>query len=526
MGGGYADEAEVLREVLNVNLRAFGVGEGATLSTLQLIDPDAQIFTNVSELLDVFSGGIVGGGGAEPNGFDQLGAFGYSQEVVGGAPLGWRWILDTNSDGVVNPADGDIFTIQPLLPGVFDVPPAIPVAGDYDVYLTTPFRPDPERSTGGGQGEPGPAPGPPTSNGDEIGLYNHGRWAFDTNRNFVIDNGDTILESSLLGHPVVGDFDGDGIDDLGVFNDNIWYFDLAFDGLAQFDASGSDIDDTLVWGFPGVLDRPVAADMDQDGIDDIGLFVPRNSGQLPRPEAEWYFLVSNDPTLDERGFAARREFGQINTLDHAFTPVPFGDDLYADFGDELALPIVGNFDPPVTGDGSPDPTPEIEESLTPLADFNHDGRPDGNDFLLWQANWGSTSATFEQGDADRDGDVDGTDFLLWQANFGAYSEEIRATTGSGASVAAGPQSRLVAGRAADSKLDSSSLSSPRQAAADAAFDALADEGSQRSRTGVGQRRQVVAREFHRAEESMLKTPQMRFAVAIDRVLAESDSQRR
>ena len=33
-----------------------------------------------------------------------------------------------------------------------------------------------------------------------------------------------------------------------------------------------------------------------------------------------------------------------------FTPVPFGPDRYAKFGDEYALPVVGNFDPPVTGE--------------------------------------------------------------------------------------------------------------------------------------------------------------------------------
>ena len=35
--------------------------------------------------------------------------------------------------------------------------------------------------------------------------------------------------------------------------------------------------------------------------------------------------------------------GQVNTLDHPFTPlgVPGGHDLYADFGNYYALPIVG-----------------------------------------------------------------------------------------------------------------------------------------------------------------------------------------
>ena len=31
-----------------------------------------------------------------------------------------------------------------------------------------------------------------------------------------------------------------------------------------------------------------------------------------------------------------------------FTPTPFGNDLYAQFGDEFGLPVPGNFDPPLT----------------------------------------------------------------------------------------------------------------------------------------------------------------------------------
>src|SRR5690606_112794 len=154
---------------------------------------------------------------------------------------------------------------------------------------------------------------------------------------------------------------GDGLDDLAVFNNNQWFFDLANDGLGTTntgafgaDFVGTDRDQTLIWGFPGVLDRPVAAAMDQDGIDDTGLWVPRTSAQTPRPESEWYFLLSDD--FVARGGA--RVPGTIVTLDHAFTPVPFGNDIYAEFGDEKALPIVGNFDPPVTdGPSNPGTTP-------------------------------------------------------------------------------------------------------------------------------------------------------------------------
>ena len=57
--------------------------------------------------------------------------------------------------------------------------------------------------------------------------------------------------------------------------------------------------------------------------------------------------------------------------------------------------------------------------LPPIsADFNDDGDVDGDDFLLWQIGFPtSTGASHMFGDADYDGDVDGEDFLVWQNNF-------------------------------------------------------------------------------------------------------------
>ena len=53
------------------------------------------------------------------------------------------------------------------------------------------------------------------------------------------------------------------------------------------------------------------------------------------------------------------------------------------------------------------------------SDFNGDGVVDGEDFLAWQGNFGTTSgASRADGDADGDGDVDGQDFLVWQSQFG------------------------------------------------------------------------------------------------------------
>jgi hypothetical protein len=82
--------------------------------------------------------------------------------------------------------------------------------------------------------------------------------------------------------------------------------------------------------------------LDQDGIDDIGLWVPDAAAVNPEGSGEWYFLVSDD--RDE----TKRIDGTVVTLKHPFTPVPFGADLHFTFGNEFAVPLVGNFDPPPT----------------------------------------------------------------------------------------------------------------------------------------------------------------------------------
>ena len=103
-------------------------------------------------------------------------------------------------------------------------------------------------------------------------------------------------------------------------------------------------DATITWGFPGVLDKPVAADMDGDGITDIGLWVPRTDATNPFGVAQWYFLISNDFTVvNGATVPAAHTAGSIAKINHAFSPSPLGHDIYAEFGDERSLPIVGNF---------------------------------------------------------------------------------------------------------------------------------------------------------------------------------------
>ena len=376
--GAHADEAAALR-AQNVNLRAFGVGPAVPLAELQIIDPNAATFANTNELLNVFGGAAGGAVGGVASGFDTLAAYGWSQELNE-----HRWLVDQNHDGVVSLGLGEIRNTQAILPN-FEVKGALPVAGNFDGNL---------------------------SNGDEIGLYNAGQWAFDTNRNFTIDAGDTFVTNNLFGHPIIGDFDGDGADDAGVFNNNLFTFDFANNGFGSSDQQ-------IVWGYPGVLDRPVAADFDQDGIDDIGLWVPRNSSATPRNQAEWYIKISGGDAPVP---------GTAVALNHPFTPVPFGNDKYVEFGDDLALPIVGNFDPPVASGGTPvapvvsQPQPtgsistaSISSSVVMDGDLDANGRIDMADLALWRSSFSTNMAI---ADANGDGSANSLDYLFIRERMG------------------------------------------------------------------------------------------------------------
>ena len=103
------------------------------------------------------------------------------------------------------------------------------------------------------------------------------------------------------------------------------------------------------------------------------------------------------------------QLGTVNTLNHPFEPVPFGFDLYAEFGNERALPLVGNFDPPVTPDATTATT----------GDFDSDGDTDGADLLAWQRGLGRTGAPLSAGDANGDGVVGAGDLSMWKSGFAA-----------------------------------------------------------------------------------------------------------
>ncbi len=240
-----------------------------------------------------FAGNFAMAGAAKASGFDKLGVYGKFGNT-------YSFLIDTNDDGV-----GDYASVMPAQYQVN----GIPVAGNFNAAHP----------------------------GDEIGLFDGKFWYLDTNGNNQIDVGEQI-PSDFNGLPIVGDFDGNGTDDLATYaNDtNTFYFDMNRDGRKD---SIWEVRDSVrrFAGLSGFTNRPVAGDLNLDGIDDIGLWVKGRGGQLPVDAGEYFFWVSD-----------RRASNPASVFD-PYSPAPLGNDLFAQFGNENALPIFGNFDPPVMG---------------------------------------------------------------------------------------------------------------------------------------------------------------------------------
>jgi hypothetical protein len=106
---------------------------------------------------------------------------------------------------------------------------------------------------------------------DQIGVFRDGTWILDTNHNHVFGPGDTVYTFGQPGDvPIVGDWNGDGHDHIGVFRtapDGITgQFILDTDGNGVIDSR----DTTFYFGLAG--DRIVIGDWNGDGRDKVGVF--------------------------------------------------------------------------------------------------------------------------------------------------------------------------------------------------------------------------------------------------------------
>lgn len=106
---------------------------------------------------------------------------------------------------------------------------------------------------------------------DQIGIFRQGMFYLDFNGNGTWDRtsgGDKVFSfGTATDIPVVGDWNGDGTTDIGVFRKGTWYLDLSGDGRFGGVASGDGI---FTFGIAG--DIPVVGDWNGSGKDKFGVF--------------------------------------------------------------------------------------------------------------------------------------------------------------------------------------------------------------------------------------------------------------
>jgi serine-aspartate repeat-containing protein C/D/E len=106
-------------------------------------------------------------------------------------------------------------------------------------------------------------------NGDGIstvGLFNGGQWSLDSNGDGRFTEQDSYYEFGRAGDiPVVGDFDGDGIDEIAVVRGSKLIVDS--NGNGEMDAADK------VFEIEGEGDEVIAGDFDGDGIDEVAFYL-------------------------------------------------------------------------------------------------------------------------------------------------------------------------------------------------------------------------------------------------------------
>ncbi len=195
---------------------------------------------------------------------------------------------------------------------------------------------------------------------DELGVYR------PSTRQFLLDqNGDCSLSFgaggdvgcrfvNLDGVPIVGDWNGDGDDDIGLYSDRLFRMDL--DESCSWTPA---TDDVALFGLSG--DTPIIGDWNGDGDDDIGIYRPSNRLYLmdrdesgtwtpPGDQGCLFGLINDQPIIGDWNsdgddqIGAYRPSARMFLMDRDETcQWSIAEDLWAIFGLTGDQPIIGRW---------------------------------------------------------------------------------------------------------------------------------------------------------------------------------------
>ena len=280
-----------------------------------------------------------------------------------------------------------------------------------------------------------------------IDTIDRGRWVIVSTSKNKAKNAPREAFDILGARQLAGDFNGDGRDELALFKDGEWLLDINGNGVW---------DRGDLWAKLGQKgDLPIVGDWDNDGKDDIGIYGREWEGDeealasepgLPDPENRLVSTPKNMPPRDEK-------LGRDRLMQRSVTGKPRSDviDHVFRFGTETDQPVAGDFNGDgvstlgvfnngkwridVNGDGR---FSEEEDSffdfgqggdIAVVGDFNGDGLDEiavvrGRDLIVdsnGNGHWDATDRIFEiEGEAGQvvvgDFDGDGIDEAAFYAS--------------------------------------------------------------------------------------------------------------
>ena len=133
--------------------------------------------------------------------------------------------------------------------------------------------------------------------GDEIGLFRSdmGKFILDIDNDGVAKDPDDraggLLDGRAGGRPLVGDWNGIGGEEVGLYHADTGVFTLDVDG----DLASRDADDTVITRLAGKIGgQALVGDWDGDGDDNIGLFFSLTG--------RWLLDTNSNPLAAEKNF--------------------------------------------------------------------------------------------------------------------------------------------------------------------------------------------------------------------------------